>query len=289
MKLTYRTLAALLLVISWEANAQEVFKFNSAGGGFNISLGKQGFDASPYFGSNAQTSLAAALGNDSISPTKQINSTATFAKPTTSLTTVGFQGYGLFNSIMMGGELNVAFGSSVSGVQQRTDSSGDKSTLKNYGTTSTQAFGSNVLFNVGMVAFRKRGFIAYPMIGVGFGLSGIRMKAGEEQRYYPELTGVITDRNQENMLVWTSNAMLDFGIGAQYMFGRSTEDNAKGFSLGFRLGYYNQLASDGIKVNWLKNAVDNPDWKTKPALPKIGASGFYAKLLIGFGRIGANR
>ena len=116
------------------------------------------------------------------------------------------------------------------------------------------------------------------------------MRASASSRVYPEITNVITDANQENMLVWTSNAVFDIGLGAQYLFGKSTEDNAKGFSIGFRVGYNTQMATDNIKVNWLKNAIDNPDWaKTKPALPKIGASGLYAKLLIGFGRIGENR
>ena len=146
------------------------------------------------------------------------------------------------------------------------------------------------MFNVGMVALRKKGLIVYPLIGIGFGASGIRMKASATRRVYPEITGVITDANPENMLVWTSNAVFDIGLGAQYLFGKSTEDNAKGFSIGFRVGYNTQIATDNIKVNWLKNAIDNPDFpSTKPALPKIGASGLYAKLLIGFGRIGENR
>ncbi len=287
MKIKYQLFPLFIFLLCLNASAQEVFNFNSNGGGFNILLGNQSFDASPYFGLG-RTGLGSAISVDTISLTKRITSVASFNKPTGNLTNIGFQGYGLFNSIIMGGELNVSFGKATSGIQSRTDSNNQN--LAKYGTTSAQAVGSNVIFNLGMVAIRKRGFIAYPLIGVGFGLSGIRLKASEDERVYPQLTGVITARNQENMLIWTSNAVLDFGLGAQYLFGKSTEDNAKGFSLGFRLGYYTQLASDGIKVNGLKNAIDNPSWKeNKPNLPSIGASGFYAKVLIGFGRISSNR
>jgi hypothetical protein len=89
------------------------------------------------------------------------------------------------------------------------------------------------------------------------------------------------------MFVWTSNMVLDFGLGAQFLVGKASEDNARGFSVGFRVGYNVQLASDAIKVQWLKNAKDS--YKTPVTLPSVGTSGFYAKLLIGFGRIGENR
>jgi hypothetical protein len=276
---------ALLLMVSLSASAQEIFKFNSSGGGFNFMVGQQGYNASPYFPdptSKSDVNLNYALGYDSASNTL---SGANFAKPTGAMMNFGFQGYGLYKSIILGGELNVGVGNASSGKQFILRSKGDST----YGTTSTQSFGGNLMFNVGMVALRKKGLIVYPLIGIGFGSSGIRMKASAASRVYPDFTNVITDANQQNMLVWTSNAVFDIGLGAQYILGKATEDNAKGFSIGFRVGYNTQFATDNIKVNQ-KNAIDNPDWKTsKPTLPKIGASGLYAKLLIGFGRIGENR
>ena len=244
-------------------------------------VGQQGYNASPYF-NNDTADLSSAYVYDSASKTTSV---ANFAKPSGGMMNFGFQGYGLYKSIILGGELNVGVGNASSGKQFILRSKGDST----YGTTSTQSFGGNLMFNVGMVALRKKGLIVYPLIGIGFGSSGIRMKASAASRVYPDFTNVITDANQQNMLVWTSNAVFDIGLGAQYILGKATEDNAKGFSLGFRIGYNTQFATDNIKVNQ-KNAIDNPDWKTsKPTLPKIGASGLYAKLLIGFGRIGENR
>jgi hypothetical protein len=82
---------------------------------------------------------------------------------------------------------------------------------------------------------------------------------------------------------------MDFGLGAQYMLGSSTEDRAKGFSLGLRVGYKMQLASDDILVNGNKKAKDSFVPTDNVVLPNMGLSGVYAKLLIGFGRIGESR
>jgi len=273
---------ALLLMVSLSASAQEIFKFNSSGGGFNFMVGQQGFDASPYFNKNVVNLDSAYVENDFSS---KVKNKANFVKPVGSMINFGFQGYGLYKSIILGGELNVGVGNASSGKQFVRSAKGDST----YGTTSTQSFGGNLMFNVGMVALRKKGLIVYPLIGIGFGSSGIRMKASAKDRFYPFITSVVPDANQQNMLVWTSNAVFDIGLGAQYIFGKSSEDNAKGFSLGFRVGFNTQFATDNIKVNE-KNAIDNPVWvDIKPTLPKIGASGLYAKLLIGFGRIGENR
>jgi hypothetical protein len=77
----------------------------------------------------------------------------------------------------------------------------------------------------------------------------------------------------------------DFGIGAQYMLGASTEDRAKGFSLGLRMGYKLQQASNNILVNE-KKVADGLEDEDKNKVPKVDLSGFYIKLLIGFGKIG---
>jgi hypothetical protein len=147
----------------------------------------------------------------------------------------------------------------------------------------------DVLFNVGFVAVRKRGLVIYPMMGIGYGASGLWLKSQSTQRIYPRVTDVVTatDRNLQNIFVWTKSPVLDLGIGAQYMLGASTEDQAKGFSLGIRLGYKMQFATNRILINANKNAADSYDGDVN--LPKVGYAGPYVRLLIGFARIGENR
>jgi hypothetical protein len=286
MRKRFLILILFLYPLTPPLQAQEFFKFNSSGGGFNLFVGLQGFNASPYFSSDTSIGLSRAVGRN---PVLKGRDSALFSIPTGNLTTIGFQGYGLFNSIILGGEVSLGFGRTATGNQyQIVDSSKVQSQI---GSTSTFAFSSNMLLNLGLVAYRKRGLIIYPLAGIGWGLSGIRMQSEREPRIYPEITGVETTNNPQNMLVWTNNMVLDFSLGTEYFIGRTTEDNAKGFSIGFRVGYNMQLPTNMIKVNYLKNASDNPRWvdrEPKPVLPSVGASGVYAKLLIGFGRVGEN-
>lgn len=274
-----------LTCLFFTSNAQEVFKGNSFGGGFNFHVGYQAFDVDQYFGTNPQFQMAERTKIDGVTPNQTI-SRATYAKPSTGLLAFGFQGYGAFNSIIMGGELTAGLGSAKTSLQYDTvfvNSSRSELTASN----SARVVAANVLYNIGYVALRKRGLIAYPMLGIGYGASGLWLKSGsDEQRVYPTATDVITDKNLQNMMIWTTNVIFDMGVGVQYMFGASTEDRAKGFSLGLRLGYQTQLATDNIRVNFNKKAADS---FANPSLPKLGNSGFYAKLLIGFGKIGESR
>jgi hypothetical protein len=274
MKEVKLLITCAFIISGFRLQAQEVFKFNSAGGGFNFFVGTQGARPGDYFTNDANTSLSSAKDDSA-------KYSSSFLVPKSSLLNFGFQGYGLFNSIMMGGELNFGLGGQTQGVQKNLV------TNTQYGSTSSQFIASSIMFNTGLIAFRKRGFVAYPLIGLGYGASGVLLRATNEQRVYPAITNVITERNQQNMFVWTSGMVLDFGLGAQFLVGKASEDNARGFSLGFRVGYQMQLANDAIKVQWLKNAKDS--YTSPTTLPSIGNSGIYAKLLIGFGRIGENR
>jgi hypothetical protein len=219
---------------------------------------------------------------------------AHYTKPAGGMFTSGFQGYGAFNSFIIGGEFNTFYGASKSGIQRDSSLlSQSAGAIRISGTTSRFA-GADAILDIGFVAFRKRGFIAYPMIGVGYGASGLWLQSQSNSRTYPLLTKIVTDgdNNLQNMIIWTRNTVLDFGIGAQYMFGASTEDRAKGFSLGLRLGYKMQLKTDNVLVNANKKAKDSfttEDFPNGVTIPKLGYSGAYVKLLIGFGRIGESR
>jgi len=281
--------SVLSLFLVFGAQAQEVFKLNSSGGGFNVMVGYQGFNADDYFQKNERfdCGVGKEIRKDSLgNPTSKNN--AVYAKPSGGMITAGFQGYGAFNSIIIGGEINTFYGASKSGTQ-RDSSYAVQSTMpvQEYGTTARLA-GADAILNVGFVAFRKRGFIAYPMVGVGYGASGLWLQSQSSERTYPLLTKVVTDGNNnlQHFYIWTRNAVLDFGLGAQYMFGASTEDRAKGFSLGLRFGYKMQLKTDNVLVNANKQAKDSFTAADNVTIPSLGYSGAYVKLLIGFGRIG---
>lgn len=292
MKSFYR-LFFILIAISYQSHAQEVFKLNSSGGGFNAYLGYQGYDGSDYFKSNVKDINCSEASKNYASELENTftKSKAIYRQPNKGLLGMGFQGFGLVNSFILGGELNFALGSLQTGSQ--TDSIFELSTSKysttNVSSTSSRNLAMDVLFNVGFVAVRKRGFVLYPMLGIGYGASGLWLKSQSNQRIYPSVTDVVTakDRNLQNIFVWTKSPVLDLGIGAQYMLGASTEDQAKGFSLGIRLGYKVQFATDRILINANKSAADS--YTGDVNLPKVGYSGPYVRLLLGFARIGENR
>lgn len=277
------------LLFSQQLQAQEWFKTNSNGGGFNFQFGYQAFDADKYFGNNPFFQIKERTQYEKLDdPGNKSIHRATYNKPSGTMLTAGFQGYGVFNSIILGGELQGGIGSATTGLQYDTVFVNRSSSATTASTTS-RFIQSNAMLNIGFVALRKRGIIAYPMLGLGYGTSGIWLKSSSPNlRVYPQVTDVVSrdDRNLQNMIIWTGNFLMDFGLGFQYMLGASTEDRAKGFSLGFRVGYQMQLATDNIKVNFNKKGADSFLVSDMPAL---GNSGIYAKLMIGFGKIGEAR
>jgi hypothetical protein len=281
----------LSLAVTFAAQAQEIFKLNSFGGGFNVMLGYQSYDPSGYFGSDL--GMGDKLPRTTFSGTTsklRTETNATFKKPSSGVLNLGFQGLGVFNSFIVGGELNFNVGTPSVGnhTESTYDSNGvlQPSADKKFETNSRMA-GVDVLVNLGFVALRKRGLIVYPLIGLGYGASGILLSSEASNRLYPDITFPVTDSdpNLQNIFIWTRTPVYDFGIGAQYMLGASTEDRAKGFSLGLRMGYKLQQASNNILVNE-KKVADGLEDEDKNKVPKVDLSGFYIKLLIGFGKIG---
>jgi hypothetical protein len=188
----------------------------------------------------------------------------------------------------MGGELRMGFGNVAKGKQYNTDSLGNR---REIGTTSASSIGTSIMCNVGMIALRKRGLVVMPILGAGYGISGMRLRADNPTRIYPLISGVVTEteNNLQNIFIWYGSPSFDFGISTMYYFGRSTEDNAKGISLGFRFGYNMQLATSNIKINQNKKVEDSPRWvSNKPVIPSVGSQGFYFKVSLGFGRVGEN-
>jgi hypothetical protein len=289
------TIKVVLLssLISSGAFAQEVFKLNSFGGGFNFHVGYQSYNPGSYFSTDPEKDLGIADKLYSVSAPTQgstltTESYASFKKPSSGLINMGFQGFGVFNSFIVGGELNFNYGAQNNG--EHIDSTFEGTAFRgvSIASTSSRLIGSDVLLNVGFIALRKRALIVYPMIGIGYGATGLWLKSEATRRLYPDIAAVVTDEdpNLQNIFIWTRTAILDFGLGAQYMLGASTEDKAKGFSLGFRFGYKWQPQTNNILVNANKNVKDGLPDELKDRVPNVGLSGLYFKVLIGFGKIG---
>jgi len=290
----------LFLILSFPAQSQEIFKGNSFGAGFNFTFGYQAVEADKYFaneqiGTKDGKPVLFNLGynelkNRELSDGSRLNSYATYAKPTNTLLTAGFQGLGAFNSILLGGELNYLFGSKEFGSQ--TDSIFVQGSFFRTGKseTSSRFMGGDAMLDIGFVGLRKRGLIIYPMIGIGYSAIALWLQQTDQvgRRLFPEPAGKYSaSENKQNTVFWTSNLAFDFGLGFQYMVGASTEDRAKGFSIGFRTGYKMQLPTDDINVN--SDYKSSDAYSGNVSLPKLGNQGFYIKLLVGFGKIGDNR
>ena len=283
---------ALCFLLGSTAQAQNLFKPNSSGGGFNFSVGYQAFSPDDwykdYYSKDKKDTFnigGAARPTDFANGERRA-SVSLFPKPSPGLYTVGFQGYGAFSSIIIGGELNMKIGATQGGTQTDTDydTAGQEIKPDIVSNTTTRFIAANVLLDIGYVVFRKRGLVIYPMVGIGYSATTIRFRSESTTRLYPDIAEVITknDKNLQNIYVWTTGVGLDFGVGAQYFLGASNEDKAKGFTLGLKAGYSLQPATNDIRVND-KKAIDGND---KVSLPSWGSQGFYIKLLIGFGRFG---
>lgn len=284
-------ISVLLLLAGFSVQAQNVFTPNSSGGGFNFTVGYQGFSSNKWFENyyskdKSDTFNVGFAGRIDQSANLVTFSKAIYEKPKSGMYSFGFQGYGAFSSVIIGGEINAR----LSGIQggKQIDSvvaKGGGGGLLISSTTS-RFYNASATVDLGYIAYRKRGFVLYPMVGLGYSATGLRLRSQSTSRAYPEIATVVTasDPNLQNIFVWTTGLGLDFGIGAQYFLGSSNEDRAKGFSLGLRAGYSMQPATNDIRING-KKAVDGKDMNTVE-LPKLGAGGVYVKLLIGYGRLG---
>ena len=90
LKFSFRLLLVMLLLCG-SANAQEFFKTNTSGGGFNVLFGNQAFGFPGYFNKDSADLSYAFRRN---AENKSIDS-AFFSRPEGGLTTLGFQGFGI--------------------------------------------------------------------------------------------------------------------------------------------------------------------------------------------------
>jgi hypothetical protein len=275
------TLSLTMIISAFIAYGQGAFKFNNHGGGFNVSVGTQAIDFEKWYGVDGlkmNTPQREWKFNNANDDTKRIDSIR-WGSPGNSLIKLGFQGYGVVSDIILGGEFSVGIGGKKeqNNTYKTLDSIPETVDYKTY----VRPYTAEVLFNVGLVAYRSKGFIAYPLLGIGYGATALRLQDDRPNRTYPEFTRALTeDDNIQNLIVWQRNIVADLGFGLQYLLGSSSSDKAKGFSIGVRAGYRIQPASSDLQLN-SKSVPTNTIGD--PSLP---ANGFYVKLLLGFGKIG---
>lgn len=293
-----RVLTLSLIALSWQTiQAQtNLFKFNTFGRGFHIGVGTYG----GKFGdmhknlrpvsidgetipSNESTYLTNVPWDESVNfdnASIEGRDDAKFPVPDNSATTFTIGGFGSIGSILLGGDLNAYLGAKKSSTS--IDASKPIGDAERQYTLTTRPYGFDGLFNVGYVALRHKGLIVFPMIGIGYGASALRLQDERSVKQYP-FYGLQGD-NVQNSIFWNHALVYDFSLGTQFYVGKSDDEEAKGFSLGLRLGFRSQAESDAWRINGKSVESANKDQKIK--LNPLGNSGLYVKLLIGFGRLG---
>lgn len=270
------TLIVLSGLITAYVHGQGAFQFNNHGGGFNFSLGRQTIEFEKWYGNDG---LQLNKPQPEWKYSAERRDSIKWGAPKNNLLLVGFQGYGVVSDIIIGGELNVGIGSKTT-EKNSFRPLASPSDVKEY-NTYVRPYTADLLLNLGLVAYRSKGFIAYPMFGIGYGATALRLQDERDQRTYPEFTKPLTqDENVQNVIVWQRNLVADAGLGLQYFVGSSSSDKAKGFSLGLRVGYRIQPSATDLQLNSKsvkKNTIGDPNLPT---------NGLYVKLLIGFGKVG---
>ena len=296
-------LSASVVAASLTAQAQiNAFKFNQRGGGFNVTVG--GFNSN-FDKIYDNYRLEKVVGN---SPDDLLGGPGKFEKPSNLLPAIGIGGYGVSSSIIFGGELNFYGGTTASKDYSFTALEKPLVAEKNRKyTLKTNFMAVDALATFGVIVLSSKHFAIYPLIGVGYGASAVRLRDDKDNRQYPFYTLVGDNGNKENMFISNQNVVLDFSVNADFYLGGGKSDESKGFKLGVRVGYRNQLASFGYKANYksiqdnledndlAKNPVFYSQYDTKPItseeqiFKKLGNSGPYVKLTIGVGNLKKKR
>ncbi len=290
------TLGLLTLTCSLTSAQSNLFKFNTFGRGFHFGVGTYSGkfgdihkDLKPVslegeaFPTNEQFSLTSVSpGNsaNSENPSISLREDAKFPIPDNRATTLSIGGYGAIGSIMLGADINAFLGAKKS-VSEIDEAKPLADAERNY-NLSTRPYAIDGLFNVGYVALRHKGLVVYPMVGIGYGATALRLQDDRSIKQYP-IYGLHGD-NVQNSVFWNHSFVYDFGIGTQFYVGKSDDEEAKGFSIGLKLGFRSQVAADAWRINGKAVESANSDFKIR--LNSLGNNGLYVKLLIGFGRLG---
>lgn len=293
-----RVLTLGLITLSFQAvKAQtNLFKFNTFGRGFHIGVGTYSGKFGDIHKNLRDVSLNGvsvpkdeaifltsvpwdeSVNSDNVSIVGRDN--ASFPIPDNGATTVTIGGFGSIGSILLGSDLNAYLGA------KKTSTSIDRSkpigVAEREYTLTTRPYAFDGLFNVGYVALRHKGLVVFPMLGIGYGATALRLQDDRGVKQYPYY-GLKND-NVQNSIFWNHSLVYDFSLGTQLYVGKSDDEEAKGFSVGLRLGFRAQADSDAWRING--KSVESANSGQTVKLNSLGNSGMYVKLLIGFGRLG---
>ncbi|SFC39709.1 hypothetical protein SAMN05421780_10593 [Flexibacter flexilis DSM 6793] len=200
-----------------------------------------------------------------------------FPEPKAGALVLGGEGYDVFNSVLIGGELNVTLGNKAEQSHTNLLALGNEDDYKF--KLGTRRVGAAVLVNAGYIVLHKKNFVVYPLVGIGYAASGHILSDPRSSniltgRSYPGTTEI----SEQNALYYNHNLAFNAAVGVNYFVHSGGNDDNKGFNLGLRFGYQSQMANNKYNVNDIK--LENASNYAKSA-----NNGWYVRLAIGGGAL----
>lgn len=133
-------------------------------------------------------------------------------------------------------------------------------------TYKTSLQGEYGFVNIGFLVVSARHFQLYPLVGVGGGTINLEITQEGEFSFDNIL------QNSQNIVKMSkSGAVINIGLGADFIISVDKKKSSPAFLIGIRGGY----TYDTSGTEWTANglAIDNG--------PAVGLSGFYVRLMLG--------
>lgn len=169
---------------------------------------------------------------------------------------LGGAGFGVRGRLLIGGEGHALLG-------------GDQTTAD--GSIEVGLSGGYGLFRLGYLLLGGEGFLdVYPMVGIGGGSMSVRIT----ERSAPTFDDVLVDPQRSSTLS-TSMFLLDIGLGADYRFVVSEDDDEEGEG-GVLVGVHAGYTLAPGDTEWTLDGINNV-----AGGPAARVEGFYLRLSIG--------
>lgn len=133
---------------------------------------------------------------------------------------------------------------------------------------NTNAYGKLILLNFGYLLHERKGFMVYPLVGMGIGQLTLRITENNVQSFQD------INKFQKGSESVTRSFLINLAVGADYFFDYNKEKKGKNsLMVGIRAGY----VFSAIKNDWTVNHVRVADG------PIAGLSGPYISIVFGLG------